>query len=126
MAQGFINNDGPTHESQLGAVLLVVNPYVGFEMGYLRLDLGRYAHYKGDSNGLYKAQGVQLTAKLGYQSLTIWTFIPVWVVWYGVQTPSPQRHGIASLLEPRVPRYSRKVSKVCYHPDRSRLELPVD
>ncbi len=47
-------------------VLLVVtvNPYVGFEMGYDWL--GRMP-YKGDNtNGAYKAQGVQLTAKLGY------------------------------------------------------------
>ncbi|MFM2505197.1 porin OmpA, partial [Escherichia coli] len=41
-----------------------VNPYVGFEMGYDWL--GRMP-YKGDNiNGAYKAQGVQLTAKLGY------------------------------------------------------------
>ncbi|ETJ31777.1 Outer membrane protein A, partial [human gut metagenome] len=40
------------------------NPYVGFEMGYDWL--GRMP-YKGDNiNGAYKAQGVQLTAKLGY------------------------------------------------------------
>ncbi len=37
---------------------------VGFEMGYDWL--GRMP-YKGDNiNGAYKAQGVQLTAKLGY------------------------------------------------------------
>ncbi len=41
-----------------------VNPYVGFEMGYDWL--GRMP-YKGDNiNGAYKAQGVKLTAKLGY------------------------------------------------------------
>lgn len=64
---GFINNDGPTHENQLGAGAFggyQVNPYVGFEMGYDWL--GRMP-YKGDNiNGAYKAQGVQLTAKLGY------------------------------------------------------------
>lgn len=85
---GFIPNNGPTHENQLGAGAFggyQVNPYVGFEMGYDWL--GRMP-YKGDNiNGAYKAQGVQLTAKLGYQSLTIWTYTLVWVVWYGVQTP---------------------------------------
>lgn len=64
---GFIHNDGPTHENQLGAGAFggyQVNPYVGFEMGYDWL--GRMP-YKGDNiNGAYKAQGVQLTAKLGY------------------------------------------------------------
>ncbi|CCJ71087.1 Outer membrane protein A precursor [Cronobacter condimenti 1330] len=64
---GFIPNDGPTHESQLGAGAFggyQVNPYVGFEMGYDWL--GRMP-YKGDTvNGAFKAQGVQLTAKLGY------------------------------------------------------------
>ena len=62
-----LNNDGPTHESQLGAGAFggyQVNPYVGFEMGYDWL--GRMP-YKGDNvNGAFKAQGVQLTAKLGY------------------------------------------------------------
>lgn len=62
-----LNNDGPTHESQLGAGAFggyQVNPYVGFEMGYDWL--GRMP-YKGDTqNGAFKAQGVQLTAKLGY------------------------------------------------------------
>lgn len=43
---------------------LPVNLHVGFEMGYDWL--GRMP-YKGDNiNGAYKAQGVQLTAKLGY------------------------------------------------------------
>ena len=64
---GFIPNNGPTHENQLGAGAFggyQVNPYVGFEMGYDWL--GRMP-YKGDNiNGAYKAQGVQLTAKLGY------------------------------------------------------------
>ena len=66
-----INNSGPTHESQLGAGAFggyQVNPYVGFEMGYDWL--GRMP-YKGatdatHNNGAFKAQGVQLTAKLGY------------------------------------------------------------
>jgi len=62
-----LNNNGPTHESQLGAGAFggyQVNPYLGFEMGYDWL--GRMP-YKGDQvNGAFKAQGVQLTAKLGY------------------------------------------------------------
>ncbi|ADO49088.1 OmpA/MotB domain protein [[Enterobacter] lignolyticus SCF1] len=62
-----LNNNGPTHNSQLGAGAFggyQVNPYVGFEMGYDWL--GRMP-YKGDKvNGAFKAQGVQLTAKLGY------------------------------------------------------------
>ena len=62
-----LNNNGPTHESQLGAGAFggyQVNPYLGFEMGYDWL--GRMP-YKGDNvNGAFKAQGVQLTAKLGY------------------------------------------------------------
>ncbi len=48
-------------------VLLVVtrvNPYVGFEMGYDWL--GRMPYKGSVENGAYKAQGVQLTAKLGY------------------------------------------------------------
>ncbi|MRS13679.1 porin OmpA [Enterobacteriaceae bacterium RIT691] len=62
-----LQNNGPTHDSQLGAGAFggyQVNPYVGFEMGYDWL--GRMP-YKGDNvNGAFKAQGVQLTAKLGY------------------------------------------------------------
>lgn len=64
---GFINNNGPTHENQLGAGAFggyQVNPYVGFEMGYDWL--GRMPYKGSVENGAYKAQGVQLTAKLGY------------------------------------------------------------
>ncbi len=43
---------------------LPVNPYVGFEMGYDWL--GRMPYKGSVENGAYKAQGVQLTAKLGY------------------------------------------------------------
>ncbi|MDF3006225.1 MAG: ompA, partial [Enterobacter kobei] len=64
---GFIDNDGPTRNDQLGAGAFggyQVNPYVGFELGYDWL--GREA-YKGDTeNGAFKAQGVQLTTKLSY------------------------------------------------------------
>ena len=86
---GFINNNGPTHENQLGAGAFggyQVNPYVGFEMGYDWL--GRMPYKGSVENGAYKAQGVQLTAKLGYP-MTIWTYTLVWVVWYGVQTLNP-------------------------------------
>jgi OOP family OmpA-OmpF porin len=58
---------GPTHESQLGAGAFggyQVNPYVGFEMGYDWL--GRMPYKGTPENGAFKAQGVQLTAKLGY------------------------------------------------------------
>ena len=86
---GFINNNGPTHENQLGAGAYggyQVNPYVGFELGYDWLGRmeykGNYAN--GGQNGAYKAQGVQLTAKL-----TIWTSTPVWAAWYTVLTPLP-------------------------------------
>ena len=64
---GFIPNNGPTHESQLGAGAFggyQVNPYLGFEMGYDWL--GRMAYKGSVDNGAFKAQGVQLTAKLGY------------------------------------------------------------
>ncbi|MBJ3815293.1 porin OmpA [Shimwellia pseudoproteus] len=64
---GYENNNGSTHESQLGAGAFggyQVNPYLGFEMGYDWL--GRMA-YKGDQvNGAFKSQGVQLTAKISY------------------------------------------------------------
>ncbi|SUX74527.1 outer membrane protein A [Citrobacter freundii] len=66
-----INNAGPTHESQLGAGAFggyQVNPYVGFEMGYDWLGRMPYKGYTDatHNNGAFKAQGVQLTAKLGY------------------------------------------------------------
>ncbi|PIJ51353.1 porin OmpA [Erwinia sp. OLTSP20] len=64
---GYVNNDGPTHESQLGAGAFVgyqANPYLGFELGYDWL--GRMP-YKGNTvNGAFKAQGIQLAAKLSY------------------------------------------------------------
>nr|QUU43764.1 Lpp'-ompA-SpA [synthetic construct] len=44
--------------------LVLGNPYVGFEMGYDWL--GRMPYKGSVENGAYKAQGVQLTAKLGY------------------------------------------------------------
>lgn len=62
--------DGPTRKDQLGAGAFLgyqVNQYLGFEMGYDWL--GRMA-YKGDNkNGAFKAQGIQLTAKLSYPVL---------------------------------------------------------
>jgi Outer membrane protein and related peptidoglycan-associated (lipo)proteins len=64
---GFQNNNGSTRNDQLGAGAFggyQVNPYVGFEMGYDWL--GRMAYKGSVDNGAFKAQGVQLTAKLGY------------------------------------------------------------
>lgn len=64
---GFQNNNGPTRNDQLGAGAFggyQVNPYLGFEMGYDWL--GRMAYKGSVDNGAFKAQGVQLTAKLGY------------------------------------------------------------
>lgn len=69
---GFANayegiGNGPTHENQLGAGAFLgyqANQYLGFELGYDWL--GRMP-YKGDKdNGAFKAQGVQLAAKLSY------------------------------------------------------------
>ncbi|ADP12168.1 outer membrane protein A [Erwinia sp. Ejp617] len=64
---GYENNDGPTHESQLGAGAFLgyqANQYLGFELGYDWL--GRMPN-KGDvTNGAFKAQGIQMAAKLSY------------------------------------------------------------
>src|SRR5690606_14312148 len=70
---GFYGNgytgtgNGPIHENQLGAGAFLgyqANQYLGFELGYDWL--GRMP-YKGDRvNGAFKAQGVQLAAKLSY------------------------------------------------------------
>ena len=65
-----LDNSGSTKNDQLGAGAYggyQVNPYVGFEMGYDWL--GRMAYKGGDSNGAFKAQGVQLTTKLSYPVL---------------------------------------------------------
>ncbi|EJF29432.1 porin OmpA [Enterobacter sp. Ap-916] len=62
-----LQNNGNTHESQLGAGAFggyQVNPYVGFEMGYDWL--GRMPYKGSVTSGAFKAQGVQLTTKLGY------------------------------------------------------------
>jgi OmpA-OmpF porin, OOP family len=74
---GDVGNDGPTHKEQLGAGAFFgyqSNQYLGFEMGYDWL--GRMP-YKGDvRNGDFKAQGVQLAAKLSYpvaQDLDVYT-----------------------------------------------------
>ncbi|MCW6030646.1 porin OmpA [Pantoea sp. JK] len=64
---GYANNDGPTHESQLGAGAFMgyqANPYLGFELGYDWL--GRMPNKGNNINGAFKAQGVQLAAKLSY------------------------------------------------------------
>lgn len=64
---GYGNSNGPTHESQLGAGAFVgyqANPYLGFELGYDWL--GRMPNKGTVNNGAFKAQGVQLAAKLSY------------------------------------------------------------
>ncbi len=64
---GYGNNNGPTHESQLGAGAFLgyqVNPYLGFELGYDWL--GRMLNKGTVNNGAFKAQGVQLVAKQSY------------------------------------------------------------
>ncbi|MDO6406333.1 porin OmpA [Pantoea phytobeneficialis] len=64
---GYENNNGPTHESQLGAGAFLgyqANPYLGFELGYDWL--GRMPNKGSVTNGAFKAQGVQLAAKLSY------------------------------------------------------------
>lgn len=63
----YVNNNGPTHESQLGAGAFMgyqANPYLGFELGYDWL--GRMPNKGSVTNGAFKAQGVQLAAKLSY------------------------------------------------------------
>lgn len=64
---GYVNNDGPSHESQIGAGAFAgyqANPYLGFELGYDWL--GRMPHKGNRVNGAFKAHGVQLAAKLSY------------------------------------------------------------
>lgn len=63
----YTNNDGPTHESQLGAGAFggyQANQYLGFELGYDWL--GRMPYKGNNVNGAFKAQGIQLAAKLSY------------------------------------------------------------
>ena len=67
---GYQHNDGSTHENQLGAGAFLgyqANPYLGFELGYDWL--GRMPYKGHDVNGAFKAQGVQLAAKLSYPVL---------------------------------------------------------
>ncbi|MBK4783398.1 MAG: porin OmpA [Pantoea sp. Pent] len=64
---GYENNNGPTHDSKLGAGAFLgyqANPYMGFELGYDWL--GRMPNKGNEVNGAFKAQGVQLAAKLSY------------------------------------------------------------
>ncbi|CDH34939.1 porin OmpA [Xenorhabdus bovienii] len=59
--------NGPTRKNQLGAGAYVgyqANPYLGFELGYDWL--GRMAYKGSVNNGAFRAQGVQLAAKLSY------------------------------------------------------------
>ncbi|MBS0847856.1 porin OmpA [Citrobacter sp. JGM124] len=68
--EGSLDNDGSTRKDALGVGAYggyQVNPYVGFEMGYDWL--GRMAYKGSENNGAFKAQGVQLTAKLSYPVL---------------------------------------------------------
>ena len=45
--------------------------------------------HKGDTvNGAFKAQGVQLTAKLGYPVTDDLDVYTVWAAWYGALTPA--------------------------------------
>lgn len=63
--------NGPTHQNQIGAGAFVgyqANPYLGFEMGYDWL--GRMPYKGSVDNGAFKAQGVQLAAKLSYPIAT--------------------------------------------------------
>lgn len=92
------SNDGPTHKNQLGAGAFVgyqANQYLGFEMGYDWL--GRMP-YKGDvTNGAFKAQGVQLAAKLSYpiaQDLDLYTRLGgmVWRADSKANVPSENFH----------------------------------
>ncbi len=64
--QNGIGN-GPTHKDQLGAGAFLgyqANQYLGFELGYDWL--GRMPYKGSENNGAFKAQGVQLAAKLSY------------------------------------------------------------
>ena len=59
--------NGNTHRDAIGAGAFVgyqYNQYLGFELGYDWL--GRMTYKGSYDNGAYKAQGVQLTAKLSY------------------------------------------------------------
>ena len=67
---GYTGNDGATHENQLGAGAFLgyqANQYLGFELGYDWL--GRMPYKGNQVNGAFKAQGVQLAAKLSYPVL---------------------------------------------------------
>lgn len=62
-----LSGDVTVRNHQLGAGAFAgyqVNPYLGFEMGYDWL--GRVAYKGSTDNGAFKAQGVQLTAKVSY------------------------------------------------------------
>ncbi len=73
----FENSDGPTRKSDLGAGAYLgyqANQYLGFELGYDWL--GRVKHKGATKNGAFKAQGIQLAAKLSYpvmENLDVYT-----------------------------------------------------
>ncbi|MEZ3498131.1 porin OmpA [Pantoea sp. KPR_PJ] len=93
---GYGNNNGPTHESQLGAGAFLgyqANPYLGFELGYDWL--GRMPNKGTVNNGAFKAQGVQLAAKLSYpitDDLDIYTRLGG-MVWRADATQNNQVNG---------------------------------
>lgn len=91
---GFYNkyaSGNNTHPNQLGAGAYVgyqVNQYVGFEFGYDWL--GRMT-YRGDDSAAYKAQGIQLSAKLSYpimNDLDLYTRLGA-MGWRGDRTAHP-------------------------------------
>ncbi|VFP87225.1 Outer membrane protein A [Candidatus Erwinia haradaeae] len=63
----YKKNDGPSHRSQLGSGVFFgyqANPYLSFDLGYDWL--GRMPHKGTTVHGSFKAQGVQLAAKINY------------------------------------------------------------
>ncbi|MGV3346594.1 porin OmpA [Enterobacteriaceae bacterium LUAb1] len=93
---GYQNNDGPTHRSQVGAGAFggyQVNPYLGFELGYDWL--GRMPNKGNQVNGAFKSQGVQLAAKVSYpiiDDLDIYTRLGG-MVWRADATQTNPTHG---------------------------------
>ncbi|KFC95877.1 outer membrane protein A [Leminorella grimontii ATCC 33999 = DSM 5078] len=95
---GFYNkyaSGADTHPHQLGAGAYVgyqANQYLGFEFGYDWL--GRMT-YRGDDSAAYKAQGIQLSAKLSYpimNDLDIYTRLGA-MGWRGDVTAHPAAGG---------------------------------
>ncbi len=93
---GYGNNSGTTHENQLGAGAFLgyqANPYLGFELGYDWL--GRMQNKGTVNNGAFKAQGIQLAAKLSYpitDDLDIYTRLGG-MVWRADSTQANSTYG---------------------------------